>query len=59
LAHLDRLEQNAPKHGLQFLPSRSFAAKEDGPRGIRVGFAGLDDAGIRDAVRRMKAAIGL
>ncbi len=58
-AHLDRLEQNAPKHGLQFLPSRSFAAKEDGPRGIRVGFAGLDDAGIRDAVRRMKAAIGL
>lgn len=58
-SHLDRLEQNAPKHGLQFLPSRSFAAKEDGPRGIRVGFAGLDDAGIRDAVRRMKAAIGL
>jgi DNA-binding transcriptional MocR family regulator len=44
---------------LQFLPSRSFAGKEDGRRGIRVGFAGLDDAGIRDAVRRMKAAIGL
>jgi len=58
-AHLDRLEQNAPKHGLQFLPIRSFAAKENGPRGIRVGFAGVDDAGIRDAVRRMKAAIGL
>ena len=54
---LDRLEQTAPKHGLQFLPSRSFSGRPDGRRGIRIGFAALDDAGLREAVRRMKAAI--
>ncbi|MBX9710955.1 MAG: PLP-dependent aminotransferase family protein [Xanthobacteraceae bacterium] len=57
-AYLDRLEKNAVAFGLSFLPSRSFSGKEDGRRGIRMGFAGLDDQGIREAVRRMKAAIG-
>lgn len=57
-ASLDRLEKNAGAFGLSFLPSRSFSGKDDGRRGIRMGFAGLDDQGIRDAVWRMKTAIG-
>jgi GntR family transcriptional regulator/MocR family aminotransferase len=57
--HLDRLEANASEFKLSFLPSRSFSGKEDGRRGIRMGFAGLDDQGIRYTVRRIKAAIGI
>ena len=58
-SHLDRLEANASEFKLSFLPSRSFSGKEDGRRGIRMGFAGLDDQGIRHTVRRIKAAIGI
>jgi len=54
---LDRLERNAASCGLSFLPSRSFAGQDSDGLGIRVGFAGLDDQKIGDAVQRLRAAV--
>ncbi|MGI3899291.1 MAG: PLP-dependent aminotransferase family protein [Janthinobacterium lividum] len=57
LEDLDRLEERAKEVALTFLPSRCFSGRDDGPRGIRIGFAGLNDAEMHEAVRRLKAAL--
>jgi len=59
LRHLDRLEERAPSIGMKLLPSRSFSGTADGPRGLRVGFAGLNDAELGEAVKRLKSGIGV
>lgn len=58
LANLDRLEERAGTLAMTFLPSRSFSGTPDGPRGLRMGFAGLNDAELHEAVRRLKVALG-
>lgn len=57
-ADLDRLEDRARGLSMTFLPSGSFSGTTVGPRGIRMGFAGLNDAELHEAVRRLKAALG-
>lgn len=54
---LDQLEERAQALGLQFLPSRIFSGLTDGPRGIRMGFAALDEIEMREAVHRLRAAL--
>lgn len=55
---LDRLEENAVSCGLSFLPSRSFAGQDADGRGIRVGFASMDNQKANDAVTRLRTALG-
>lgn len=54
---LDALENRSRDLGLQFLPSRSFSGTEDGPRGIRFGFAALDEIEMREALNRLRIAL--
>lgn len=57
--HLERMEQGAPAHGLSLAPSASFAADEDAPRGLRLGFASLTEAEAARALAALATAGGL
>jgi GntR family transcriptional regulator/MocR family aminotransferase len=43
--------------GLRFAASRSYMASEDGARGLRVGFASLNDAEADAAVAGLRVAL--
>lgn len=53
---LDRIERRAPALGLWLASSRSYATLPDAPRGLRLGFASLDQAEAREAIRRLRQA---
>ncbi len=55
-AVLDAIEKNAPKCGVRFLPSRSFAVPPYQQRGLRLGYASLDPDEATEAVRRLRRA---
>ena len=56
VAALDRIEARAPSLGLSFAASHSFMARPDAPRGLRLGFASLDEEDALAAIRAMRAA---
>lgn len=53
-SRLDRLEAQAGTIGLRLLPSRSFSALADGPRGLRFGFASMNLQELRLTVERLR-----
>lgn len=53
---LDAIEKDAPKCGVRFLPSRSFAIAPYQQRGLRLGYASLSPEEASEAVRRLRRA---
>jgi GntR family transcriptional regulator/MocR family aminotransferase len=53
---IDRLETNAAAMGLRFASSLSFMAREDAPRGLRIGFASLTTDELRAAIGQLRRA---
>ncbi len=53
-AVLDAIEKDAPKCGVRFLPSRSFAIPPYQQRGLRLGYASLTPDEATEAVRRLR-----
>ena len=53
-AVLDAIEKDAPKCGVRFLPSRSFAVPPYQQRGLRLGYASLNPDEATEAVRRLR-----
>jgi GntR family transcriptional regulator/MocR family aminotransferase len=53
---LDRMEARASQIGLRFAASRSFMARDDAPRGLRIGFASLNDGEAREALDALREA---
>lgn len=53
---LDRIEARAPSHKVWIAPSHSYVAQPDIPRGLRLGFASLNEREAVDAIKRVKAA---
>ncbi len=57
-ADLDRFEANACPLGLRYAPSHSFMTSPQAERGLRLGFASLDETEATEAIRRMRTASG-
>lgn len=55
---LDQMEERAAAMGLRFASSRSFMASPDAPRGLRVGFASLNQHEARTALTALRKAAG-
>jgi GntR family transcriptional regulator/MocR family aminotransferase len=55
---IDTIEARARDIGLRFAASRSFMASDDAPRGLRIGFASLDDLEAERAITALLAALG-
>ena len=55
-AVLDRIDRNAAAVELRFAPSTSYATPPSTERGLRLGFASLDEHEADDALRRLRAA---
>ncbi|AUN32665.1 MocR-like pyridoxine biosynthesis transcription factor PdxR [Niveispirillum cyanobacteriorum] len=55
---LDGIEERARAAGLRFAGSRSFMARPDAPRGLRVGFASLNEAEAQTAIAILGRATG-
>lgn len=53
---LDRIDQNGPSVGLRFAPSDSYAVPPSEQRGLRLGFASLNEMEAGDAIRRLGLA---
>jgi GntR family transcriptional regulator/MocR family aminotransferase len=53
-AVLDAIERDAPKCGVRFLPSRSFAIAPYQQRGLRLGYASLNPDEATEAMRRLR-----
>jgi GntR family transcriptional regulator/MocR family aminotransferase len=53
-AVLDAIEKDAPKCGVRFLPSRSFAIAPYQQRGLRLGYASLNPDEATEAVHRLR-----
>lgn len=58
LRALDRIESRAPGLGVWVAPSRSFMARKDAPRGLRLGFASVTEQEAREGIRRLRTAAG-
>lgn len=54
---LDRIDRNAATHQLRLAPSTSYAVDGSGMRGLRLGFASLDDGEASEAIDRLSAAM--
>ena len=54
----DQMEARAAAMGLRFAASRSFMTRDDAPRGLRIGFASLDEHEARTALTALRAAAG-
>lgn len=54
---MDEIEDNARTLNLRFAASRSFMASDDADRGLRIGFASLDDEEATKAVAALTAAV--
>jgi GntR family transcriptional regulator/MocR family aminotransferase len=57
LQDLEKIEARGPGMGLRFATSHSFMARDSAPRGLRVGFASLNEKEAREAVRALKRAL--
>ncbi len=55
-AALDRIERRAPGLGLSFAPSHSYMARPEADRGLRLGFASLDQADAAAAIVALRQA---
>jgi GntR family transcriptional regulator/MocR family aminotransferase len=55
---LDEMEARAAAMGLTFASSRSFMTTPDAPRGLRIGFASLNDHEARTALAALREAAG-
>lgn len=55
---LDAIEQRAREQGLRFASHRSFMARDGAARGLRLGFASLDDAEAERAIAALSIAAG-
>ncbi|HTU13362.1 MAG TPA: PLP-dependent aminotransferase family protein [Allosphingosinicella sp.] len=55
-ALLDRIDANGPACGIRFAPSTSYAVAPSTRRGLRLGFASLDESEAHKALRRLRAA---
>jgi GntR family transcriptional regulator / MocR family aminotransferase len=55
---MDAIEARALALNLRFAESRSFMASADAERGLRIGFASLDDAEAEAAMAALAAAVG-
>lgn len=55
---LDQMEARAAVMGLRFAASRSFMTRDDAPRGLRVGFASLNEEEARAALGALREAAG-
>lgn len=53
---LDRIEARAPEHKVWVAPSHSYVAEPGVARGLRFGFASLNEREALDAIRRVRAA---
>ena len=53
---LDRIEARAPAHKVWIAPSHSYVAQPGIARGLRFGFASLNEREALEALRRVKAA---
>ncbi len=52
-ALLDRIEAHAAASRIGMLPSRGFAGTEDGPRGLRLGFASMTPTEFETVISRL------
>ena len=52
-ATLDRIETRAPALGLSFASSHSYTADDSAERGLRLGFASLDEEEARDVLHAL------
>jgi len=55
---LEAIERNAPELGLQFAASRSFITRPGADRGLRLGFASLQEKEARAALKALRQAAG-
>lgn len=55
---LDQMEARAAAMGLRFAASRSFMTRDDAPRGLRIGFASLDEGEASTALAALREAAG-
>lgn len=55
---LQRFEEGAPLHGLRWTHSSAFASTDQAPKGLRLGFASLDEAEMGTVIRSMVKACG-
>lgn len=55
---LDQMEARAVAMGLRFASSRSFMTRDDAPRGLRIGFASLNQHEARTALKALREAAG-
>jgi GntR family transcriptional regulator/MocR family aminotransferase len=53
---LDRIEARAPDHKVWIAPSHSYVAEPGIARGLRFGFASLNEREALDAIKRVRAA---
>lgn len=54
---MDGIEDRAAASGLRFASSRSFLTRADAPRGLRIGFASLDEAEAEQAIDLLARAV--
>lgn len=55
---LDQMEARATSMGLRFASSRSFMTRDKAPRGLRIGFASLNEHEARTALSALREAAG-
>ena len=55
---LDQMEARAAAVGLRFASSRSFMTRYSAPRGLRIGFASLNQHEARTALAALREAAG-
>jgi GntR family transcriptional regulator / MocR family aminotransferase len=58
LKALDRIEARALGLGVWIAPSRSYITRPDAARGLRLGFASLNEQEAREGIRRLRSAAG-
>lgn len=56
-AMLDRIEAGASAAGLRFASSRSFMTRDEAPRGLRIGFASLNEFEARQALEVLRSVV--
>ncbi|HUD29020.1 MAG TPA: PLP-dependent aminotransferase family protein [Novosphingobium sp.] len=55
---IDKMETRAAAMGLRFAASRSFMTRDDAPRGLRIGFASLNEHEAHTAIAALREAAG-
>jgi len=56
IGDLEQIEARAAAAGLRFASSRSFMTRSDAPRGLRIGFASLNEAEAESAIASLANA---